>query len=154
MEDEQLIFKLREFYLLEMYQLKLFNAQIQFFPDAYNTHAYERMVEHEQQHVDKFAAKMDELGISKPELAGDTFSLAGFVSAKALDLMSLKEHYKLGVAVETKATEMYLDFINAVQDDKALLKMLWLNRTDEEFHKYWFKANLEKLALKEQLLHV
>ena len=60
MDFDQLSFKLREFYLLEVYQVKLFHSQIKSFPDEYNAYAFERMVEHEQQHVNYFAEKMEE----------------------------------------------------------------------------------------------
>lgn len=154
MEFEQLSFKLREFYVLEMYQLKLFGDQIGSLPDEYTAYAFERMKELEQRHVDYFAEKMDELGIGKPEIAGDAFGLAGFVSAKALDLLSLKERYQTGLAVESKAAEMYYEFIKMAEGDQQLVRMLWHNRTDEEFHKFWFKANLEKIELEEKLRHV
>lgn len=154
MDPDQLAFKLREFYLLEIYQLKLFSHQVNSLPDAYSTYAHERMVELEQRHVDYFAEKMLEKGIAKPEIADDSFSFAGFVSAKALDLFSLEERYKLGMAVETKAAEMYLELINEVQDDQEFVRMLWHNHTDEEFHKFWFRANLEKLHLEAELQRV
>jgi demethoxyubiquinone hydroxylase (CLK1/Coq7/Cat5 family) len=154
MDFEQLSFKLREFYLLEVYQLRLFGDQIPSLPDEYTAYAFERMKELEQRHVDYFAEKMDELGISKPEIADGTFAFAGFVSAKALDLLSLKERYKTGIAVETKAAEMYYEFIKMARGDQQLVRMLWHNRTDEEFHKFWFRANLEKIELEEKLQRV
>ncbi len=154
MDFEQLSFKLREFYLLEVYQLSLFRDQIPSLPDEYTAFAFERMTELEQRHVDFFAEKMHELGISKPEIADSTFSFAGFVSAKALDLLSLKERYQLGIAVESKAAEMYYEFIKMAEGDQQLVRMLWHQRTDEEFHKFWFRANLEKIELEEKLQRV
>jgi rubrerythrin len=154
LDFDELSFKLREFYLLEVYQVKLFSSQIKAFPDEYNAYAFERMVEHEQQHVDYFAEKMREYKISKPEVADDAASFAGLVTAKALDLVSLEERYKLGFAAEVKAAEMYSEFIKMVVDDQQLVRMLWHHRTDEEFHKFWFKANLEKLELEEKLKNV
>jgi bacterioferritin len=156
---DQLSAKLREFYLLEVYQLSLFSDQIPSLPDEYTAYAFERMKELEQRHVDYFAEKIHELGISKPEISDDAFSFLGFVSAKALDLLSLKERYKMGIAVEGKAAEMYYDFIKMVEGDRQgsdqqLVRMLWHNRTDEEFHKFWFRANLEKIELEEKLQRV
>ena len=98
--------------------------------------------------------KWRKIRISKPEVAGDTFSFAGLVTAKALDLLSLEERYKLGMAAEIKAVEMYNEFIRMAADDQQLVRMLWHMRTDEEFHKFWFKANLEKLELAEKLRNV
>jgi bacterioferritin len=146
MDQETLAFKLREFYVLEAYQLKLYTSQLPSLQDEHVIKAYERISELEQRHVDYFAEKLLELGLSKPELTEDAFNLAGFLSAKALDLLSYEERYKLGVAVETKASEMYGEFISKGVDDKELVQMLWHNRIDEEFHKYWFAANLEALT--------
>lgn len=157
MDFDQLSAKFREFYMLETYQLKLYTDQIDSLPDEYTAYAFERMKELEQSHVDYFSEKMQELGIAKPEIAGDAFSLAGFVSAKALDLFSLKERYQLGIAVEGKAAEMYYEFIKMAEGDKQLkqlVRILWHNRTDEEFHKFWFRANLEKIELEEKIKRV
>jgi bacterioferritin len=154
LEFEQLSLKLREFYLLETYQVSLFGDQIHSLPDEYTAYAFERMKKLEQDHVDFFSEKMHALGISLPEIANHTFSFAGFVSAKALDLLSLKERYKLGIAVESKAAEMYYDFIKMAEGDPQLVRMLWHQRTDEEFHKFWFRANLEKIELEEKLENV
>lgn len=154
MDFEQLSYKLREFYLLEVYQIKLFGVQINSLPDEYTAYAFEKMTALEQNHADYFTEKMHELGVSIPEIADDTFGFLGFVSAKALDLFSLKERYQLGLALETKAAEMYYEFIKMAAGDRQLVRMLWLNRTDEEFHKFWFRANLEKIELEEKLQHV
>lgn len=154
LDFEQLSFKLREFFLLETYQLQLYSCQIGSLPDEYTAYAFERMRELEQRHVDYFAEKMEEKGIAKPEIAGDTFGFLGFASAKALDLMSLKERYQTGIMVESKAAEMYYEFIQMAAGDPQLVRMLWHNRTDEEFHKFWFRANLEKIELAEKIKNV
>ena len=96
MDFEQLSFKTWEFYLIEVYQLSLFGDQIPSLPDEYTTYAFERMKELEQRHMDFFAEKMHELGISKPVIADGTFSFAGFVSAKALDLFFLERKISVG----------------------------------------------------------
>ncbi|HEX3047436.1 MAG TPA: ferritin-like domain-containing protein [Bacillota bacterium] len=154
MDFEQLTFKLREFYLLEVFQVQLYNAQVKSFPDEYNAVAFEKMAKIEQGHVNYYAGKMQEYGISKPEIADDVFSFAGFVTAKTLDLLSFKERYQLAVTLETKAIKMYHDFIEMTEADHELRKMLWEYLIDEEFHKFWCKANLSKIDLKEQLLNV
>ncbi|MTI82914.1 MAG: hypothetical protein FH756_03230 [Firmicutes bacterium] len=56
-------------------------------------------------------------------------TFAGFVSGKALDLMSLKDRYKLGVAVENKAVDMYETFIQMADTDPKLADLtdhLWV----------------------------
>jgi rubrerythrin len=154
LDFEQLTFKLREFYLLEVYQVKLYSAQVKSLPDEYNARAFEKMAEIEQGHVDYYAEKMREYSIGIPEAADDVFSFAGFVTAKTLDLLSLKERYQLSVTLESKAITMYHDFIKMADDNQQLQKMLWCYLVDEEFHKFWCKANLKKIDLKEQLINV
>ncbi len=144
MDQDTLAFKLREFYVLEAYQLELYTSQLPSLEDEHIIKGYERISELEQRHVDYFAEKLLELGLSKPELTEKTFKLAGFVSAKTLNLFSPEERYKLGMEVETKAAEMYGEFIEKTTD-KNLIQMLWHNRIDEEFHKSWFAGALEAL---------
>ena len=146
MDREDLGLKLKQFYLLEAYQVKFFDGQIPSLDNEHTVKAYEHMVEVERQHVDYFAEKLGEYGFDLPDPADDAFASAGFVSAKALDLFSLAEKFKVGIAVETKASEKYGEFIKMAGDEKALTKRLWHNRIDEEFHKYWFAANLEALT--------
>lgn len=154
MDFEQLTLKLREFYLLEVYQVKLYSAQVNSFPDEYNARAFAKMAEIEQGHVDYYAEKMREYRIGIPEVTDDVFSFAGFVTAKTLDLFSLKERYQLGVTLESKAISMYHDFIKLADGNQLLQEMLWDYLIDEEFHKFWCKANLKKIDLKEQLIDV
>ena len=154
MDFEQLTVKLHEFYLLEVFQVQLYQAQVNSFPDEYNARAFAKMAEIEQGHVDYYAERMREYSIGIPEVADDVFSFAGFVTAKTLDLLSLKERYQLGVTLESKAITMYHDFIKMADGDQPLQKMLWYYLIDEEFHKFWCKANLKKIDLKEQLINV
>ena len=146
MDQETLAFKLREFYVLEVYQLELYTSQLSSLEDEHIIKGYERILELEQRHVDYFAEKLLELGLSKPEVTEKTFKLAGFISAKSLNFFSPEDRYKLGIDVEAKAAEMYGEFIEKATD-KKLVQMLWHNRIDEEFHKNWFIGALE--ALKE-----
>lgn len=148
MDQNTLAFKLREFYVLEVYQLELYTAQFPSLEDEHIIKGYERISELEQRHIDYFAEKLLELGFSKPEVTEKTFKLAGFVSAKALNLFSPEDRYKVGIEVETKAAEMYGDFIEKATD-KKLIQMLWHNRIDEEFHKNWFAGALEALKKEE-----
>ena len=58
-----------------------------------------------------------------------------------MDLTSAENRYKLGVAVENKAIEMYRALIIETADKPELQKRLWHNMIDEEFHLLWFKDN-------------
>jgi len=147
MDPDRLSFKLKEFYLLELYQVKLYDEQIPSLQEEHAVKAYEHMVRVEQGHADYFAERLREHGLDQPDLTGDLFGIAGSVSAKALGLFSPAERYRLGVILETKASEMYGEFIRMARDeDDRLTGMLWDYRTDEDFHKYWFAANLEALT--------
>lgn len=139
--------KLREFYLLEYHQVRLFGDQIPSLDDKHVIKVYQHMVGVEQTHVDEFAALLREGGFNLPEVVVDFAGFAGLVAAKSLDLFTRVERYKLGVAVEKKASEMYGQFIEMVGDeDKRLSEILWHNRIDEEFHRCWFAAELEALT--------
>ncbi|MGE5549999.1 MAG: ferritin-like domain-containing protein [Bacteroidota bacterium] len=146
MSTAELGFKLKEFYLLELYQVKMFGDQLPALTDDHLRYAFTVMVERERIHLDYFAGKLQEIGAEKPVLAGDLFGFAGTVSAKALDLFTLEERYKFGIFAETKAIEMYTDFVRRAEaEDRSLAEMLWRYQIDEELHKGWFAAQLEAL---------
>ncbi len=69
-----------------------------------------------------------------------------------LDFTTAESRYKLGIAVEAKAMEMYSEFIKMSQGkDPDLCKRLWLNRIDEELHLLWYKDNLNKAKSQDNL---
>lgn len=149
LEKDTLLFKLKEFYILEQYQVKLYNSQLSSLEETHVKSAYERMLEIEQQHVSFFTEKLHELGTHPPQILGTTFSAAGFVTGKALDSLNPKARYKLGIKIENTAIEMYRNFITMTQNDPTLTeltKYLWYFMVDEEFHEFWFKEHLSDLG--------
>lgn len=142
-----LILKLKEFYVLEMFQLTLYLSQKSSLQNEYIQHAYERMIELERQHVDFYKSKLEDLGHEVPKLSGGITALAGnFLGGVALDFTSAENRYKLGVAVENKAIEMYKTFIMEAWEYPDIRKMLWHNMIDEEFHLLWYKDNLKHIT--------
>jgi len=138
-----LILRLKEFYVLEMFQLTVYESQKADLQNEYIEHGYERIIELERHHVDYFKSKLEELGHQVPKLAGGLTSLAGrFLGGVALDLTTAEDHYKMGMAVENKAIEMYRVLIMETWEDHPdICKRLWHNMIDEEFHLLWFKDN-------------
>ena len=148
MEKGKLIYKLREFHILEVYQVDFYNSQIKSLEEPHIRKAFERFVIREKEHVNYFSQKLKELGSSPLKVFPPAFAAAGFVTGKALDLLSLKERYKLGISFENKAAEMYLSFIEMSAMNPELAELndrLWYFLIDEEEHQFWFKEQLSKI---------
>lgn len=145
MEKKQLLYKLKEFHTLEVYQVQLYSSQIDSSDDIHIKNVFDRFAMREQEHVLYYENKIRELGETPPKLFTWSFFAAGFLTGKALYALSLKEQMKLGVAVEKKAVEMYLNFIEMSANNPELAelnKSLWNFMIDEESHQFWFKEQL------------
>lgn len=130
--------------MLEMFQLALYQSQMGALQNEYIEHAYERMVELERQHVDFYKEILNQYGEEVPKIGGGLTSLAAHVlGGAALDLTSAENRYKVGIAVETKAIEMYRVFIMESWVHPEIRKRAWHNMIDEEFHLLWYKDNLK-----------
>ena len=139
-----LILRLKEFYLLEMLQLTLYESQMGSLQNEYIEHAYQRIIELERHHVDFYKETLHQHGEKIPRISGGLFSLAGhFLGEVVLDLTTAENRYKLAHAVEFKAIEMYRAFIMEAWEHPDICKRLWHNMIDEEFHLLWFKDNLK-----------
>lgn len=145
LERDQLLLKLKEFHLLEIYQVDFYRGLISSFDDERTRMAYTHMAAIEQGHVDYFAGKLREMGVEPSGAFGDLAALAGRLTAKVMDLTVPENRHRLGVFYETTASRMYLEFINLVkgEGDGELHKTLWFFRTDEEFHLNWMAAEIE-----------
>lgn len=149
METGKLLYKLKEFHALEVYQVDFYNSQIKSLEEPHLKKAFERFVIREKEHTAFFAQKLKELGSSPPKVVTPAFAVAGFVTGKAMDLLSLKERYKLGISFENKAVEMYQSFIEMSAKDTQLNELnnrLWHFLIDEEEHQFWFKEQLSKIS--------
>jgi len=141
MDSGQLIYRLKEFYVLEVYQLELYKSQIESLENEYIRHAYERFVELERHHVDFYAQLLAEHDENVPVITGGLSALAARFSGNVMDLTGAENRYKFGVVVETKAIEMYRALIMEAWEHPDLVKKLWHNMIDEELHLLWFKDN-------------
>ena len=142
MDRADLGLKLKQFYLLESYQVNLFGDQIPSLPDEHAIRVFGRMVERERHHVHYVTERLEAYGFDIPHPTDDAAGFAGFISAKAVSLLPVEERYRINAEVEAMACEHYEKFITAVKDDQPLTDMLWHNLVDEEFHKHWFEGNL------------
>jgi len=137
----ELNLRFKEFYLLELLQLKMYQSQVDSLQNEYIRAAYERMIQLEQLHVNFYYQLLMEHKQKIPTIPGGVMSLVGMFIGELVDLTSAENRYKLGVAVENKAIEMYRALIIETADKPELQKRLWHNMIDEEFHLLWFKDN-------------
>lgn len=139
-----LVTRVKEFYLLETFQLALYSSQIASLENEYIEKAYERILELERHHVDFYKNLLHDLGEDVPKTAGTLTSMAGhFVGGTTLDFTTAENRYKLGMAVENKAIEMYRVFIMESWAYPDIRKKAFHNMVDEELHLLWFKDNLK-----------
>ncbi|MDD4753066.1 MAG: ferritin-like domain-containing protein [Desulfitobacteriaceae bacterium] len=146
--ENKLSFKLKEFYILEAYQVYFYSSQLKSFEDPHIISAYELMIEKEQMHVDFFTGQMEKMGFQLPALTGAVFNAAGYLTGKSLNALDFKSRYKLAITFENEAIKMYESFISLIHNDhnlSELTKHLWRFLVDEEFHQYWFKEHLSYL---------
>jgi len=138
----ELILRLKEFYLLEILQVEYYKAQVDSSLDSYIHNAYERMVEHEQEHANFFVQVLTQHNQNVPTITGGLARLAGYFLGEALDFTSPANRYKVGMALEWKAIEMHRAFILETWKYPDICKKLWHNMMDEEFHLLWFKDQM------------
>ncbi len=141
-----LVLRLKEFYLLEMFQLTLYQSQMDSLQNQYIYHAYERIIELEKHHVNYYKSTLQEMGEDVPKISGGLFTLAGHFMGETLDLTSAENRYKMGIAVENKAIDMTRIFIMEAWKHPDICKRLWHNMIDEEFHLLWFKDNIKHVT--------
>lgn len=138
-----IVLRMKEFYLLETLQITLYKSQVNSLQNEYVHHAYERMIELEQHHLEFFEKIITEYKEEVPVFSGGLTALAGKFLGESLDLTTAENRYKLGIAVENKAIEMHRAFIMEAWEYPDITKKLWHNMIDEEFHLLWFKDNLK-----------
>lgn len=148
MKKSEVLDKTKEFYRLEVFQVDLYLSQANSVKETHIKRSFERKAEIEKQHVDYFAQKIAELGSDVSTLSKSSFGAAGFITGKAAGIVGLDDRYKLGMATEGKAIDMYYKFIREASRDpglKELTQQLWYFMIDEEHHQFWFKEQLSHL---------
>lgn len=144
--DNKLIHRLKEFYILETFQVAYYEAQVSSATDYYYKKAFEKLTQIEKGHADFFAQKLEKAHEEVPTVTGSLFDLAGSILGESAELTGQYNTCKLGVALENKALKTYHDFIAETKDKKyvVLQNALMENLLDEEFHSLWLKDYMAK----------
>lgn len=146
MKKDELAYKLKEFYLLETFQVQYYRAQLSESKDEYYRKAFEKMVKIESIHAEYFAQKLREYGIEQPQIVDPVFKAAGRFLGEAAEFTGQYNTCRLGVALETKAMEMYRDFAIKAWKDSSLRDTLMDYLIDEEFHTLWMQDYLRNMV--------
>lgn len=146
LDKSVLHYKLKEFYILEVLQYRYYKAQLSASQDEYYRKAFEKMVKIETGHVNYFAQKMIDEGLKLPPLVEPAFTFAGILAGEAAELAGPYNTCRLGVALETKAMEMYRKFIMGSWGDQELRDTLMEYLLDEEFHALWMADYMRHLS--------
>lgn len=143
--DDKLVFRLKEFYILEKFQVSFYESQVSTSINEYYTKAFAKMVAIESGHADFFAQVLDKAGIELPAIVGSVFEKAGGILGDMVSLAGASNTCKLGVALETKAIETYRTFITESKEKhySELRNTLMDYLLDEEFHTLWLKDYME-----------
>lgn len=144
--DNKLIFRFKEFYTLETFQVAFYNAQANSATDEYYKKAFEKMVQIEQGHADYFANIIDKAKEEVPSLVGSAFQIAGGIVGETVESIGRHSMCKLGVTLENEAMKMYREFIKESKEKKyeIIKDTLYEYLLDEEFHKYWLRDYINK----------
>lgn len=145
MDSKGLSYKLKEFYLLEVLQVKYYTAMLSETQDEYYHRAFKKMVKTEKGHADYFARKMKAEGVDPPQVIEPLFKMAGRFLGEAAELTGPYNTCRLGVALESKASEMYRDFIVKGWGEQELRDTLMDHLLDEEYHALWMRDYMRHL---------
>lgn len=139
--DDKLIFRLKEFYTLETFQVAFYQAQVKTATDEYYCKAFERMVQIESAHADFFAQLLVKAQSEVPKFTGSLFELAGGFVGDFIGSTGQHNTCKLGVALENKAIKAYQTFITESKNKHyiELRDTLMEYLLDEEFHTLWLR---------------
>ncbi|HBV86279.1 MAG TPA: ubiquinone biosynthesis protein [Desulfosporosinus sp.] len=139
--DNKLIFRLKQFYTLETFQVAFYNAQSNSATDEYYKKAFEKMVEIEQGHADYFANIIDKANEEVPSVIGSVLQLAGSFVGETVESIGQHSTCKFGVTLENEAMKAYRKFIqeSKEQEYRIIRDILMEYLLDEEFHTYWLR---------------
>jgi len=146
MDYNELAYKLKEFYILETFQVRYYKAQLSAPQEEYYRKAFEKMVKVESGHADFFAQMIQEEGIELPPVVEPLFKVAGRLLGESVELTGPYNTCRLGVALENKAMEMYRDFIMRSWGMPKLRDTLMEFHLDEEFHTLWMQDYMRHLS--------
>ena len=145
MNQGKLAHRLKEFYILETFQVKYYSAQLSTSPDEYYRKAFDKMVSIESEHVDYFAQKLVEEGIELPQIVEPVFKMAGKLLGESVEFTGPFNTLRLGIKLESRAIEKYRYFILKGWGDQGLREKLMDHLLDEEYHTLWMQDYLRHL---------
>lgn len=139
--DNKLVFRLKQFYILETFQVSFYKAQVASASDEYYGQAFAKLVQVEQGHADFFAGKITQAKADIPTFVGSMFELAGNFVGESVESLGQHNTCKLGVALENKAMAEYRTFIaESKSNHYAILRETLMEYLlDEEFHTLWLR---------------
>lgn len=142
-EQNKLAIKLKEFYLLERFQVEYYNAQLSTPENEYYKQAFAKMIQVENRHVEFFSCKIREQNMKVPIVTDSVFKLAGKLVGESVEFSGPQNTCRLGEALENKAIKMYQSFIIEVWIDLDLRNTLIEFLLDEEYHALWMNKYLK-----------
>jgi demethoxyubiquinone hydroxylase (CLK1/Coq7/Cat5 family) len=142
--DSNIIKRLREFYILERFQVVYYKSQWSSTFDEYYRKAFEQMVYIESAHADYFAQKLREKNVAVPKVTSSLFEFASRILGESVEFTGPINTCKLGIALENKAMEMYKLFILEAWADQELRDTLMGYLLEEEFHTLWMKNYIKQ----------
>lgn len=143
--------RLKEFYILEKFQVKYYESQLSAAESEYYGKAFEKMMEIEQVHADFFARELISRNLDVPAVIGSLADMGGNFLGESVELTGPLNTCKLGAALENRAIEKYQSFIMEAKDDTDLKNKLMEFRLEEEFHALWLQNYAWKLEHKTKL---
>lgn len=141
--NSKLINRLREFYVLERFQVVYYKSQWSSTTDEYYQKAFEKMVYIESAHANYFAQKLRENNVNVPKVISSIFEMGSRILGETVELTGPYNTCKLGVALEKRAMNMYKTFIEEASNDKELRDTLMGHLLEEEFHTLWMENYLK-----------
>jgi demethoxyubiquinone hydroxylase (CLK1/Coq7/Cat5 family) len=139
--DKKLILRLKEFYILETFQVAFYKAQVSSATDEYYGKAFQKMVDMEQGHADYFEVLLNKAGESTPSTVGSMSKLAGGFVGESVEVNGQHDTCTLGVKLENKAINAYKTFIDECKQKEytVIRDNLMEFLLDEEFHALWLE---------------
>ncbi|MDD2235085.1 MAG: demethoxyubiquinone hydroxylase family protein [Desulfitobacteriaceae bacterium] len=142
---DRIRFRLKEFYILEKFQVKYYESQLSTAESKYYRKAFEKMMEIEQGHVDFFVQELNSRNIDIPAVTGTLADMAGNFLGESVELTGPSKACTLGAALENRAIEMYQSFTMEAKNDACLQDKLMEFCLEEEFHSLWLQNYAWKL---------
>lgn len=137
--NSKFIDRLKEFYLLETFQVAYYRSQLSTLTGAYNIKAFDKIIAVEESHAQYFASIIEKAKLELPTVSGTLFEFAGEILGESAKRLSTNGGLKLGIKLEQKAAETYRDFIAEAKTFPVIHDTLMEYLLDEEFHLLWLK---------------